>query len=243
MYRIMKNNNHVILVNGPGSSGKSSASLELANALHFSFLSTGNVYRSFAWALQKAGIKSYIKELCLPIMKKYNFDYVGKSVYLHGTDIANDIGYEELAYKTAHLAKKQWYRDYINDNVILPYIKNKNIVIEGRGLTEICPEPDINFFLKSSIYARAQRRLRQYIERYGVQNVSLETIYKQIKRRDDLDINRKIAPLKAIAGTKVVNNTKLKRIDTVKRMLIVVHARFPDWEIDWQSLNTKKKKK
>jgi cytidylate kinase len=39
---------YVITVNGPGSSGKSSAALEVAKALGFSFLSTGNVYRSYA---------------------------------------------------------------------------------------------------------------------------------------------------------------------------------------------------
>jgi hypothetical protein len=36
----------------------------------------------------------------------YNFDYVGKSVFYNGVDISNDIGYEELAFKTANLAKK-----------------------------------------------------------------------------------------------------------------------------------------
>jgi hypothetical protein len=39
-------------------------------------------------------------------MKKYNFQYFGKAVLYKGKDIANDIGYEELAFKTAHLARK-----------------------------------------------------------------------------------------------------------------------------------------
>jgi hypothetical protein len=39
-------------------------------------------------------------------MEKYNFEYVGKAVYYNGKDIANDIGYEELALKTANLAQK-----------------------------------------------------------------------------------------------------------------------------------------
>jgi cytidylate kinase len=40
--------NYIICVNGPGSSGKSSAALEVAQSLKFSFMSTGNVYRSYA---------------------------------------------------------------------------------------------------------------------------------------------------------------------------------------------------
>jgi hypothetical protein len=39
-------------------------------------------------------------------MDRYNFEYVGKSVFYNGKDIANDIGYEELALKAATLAKK-----------------------------------------------------------------------------------------------------------------------------------------
>jgi cytidylate kinase len=36
-----------ILINGPSSSGKSSAAYEVAGCLDFFFLSTGNVYRSY----------------------------------------------------------------------------------------------------------------------------------------------------------------------------------------------------
>ncbi|MDR3249735.1 MAG: (d)CMP kinase [Mycoplasmataceae bacterium] len=225
--------NYIITVNGPGSSGKSSAALEVSKALGFAFLSTGNVYRSFAWALQKNGIQNYTKEKSIKIMDEYNFEYIGKSVFYNGKDIANDIGYEELALKTAQLAQKSWYREWINNNIISPFIKNKSIVIEGRGLVEVCPKPDIDFFLKSTIFARANRRLRQYKKRYGIHNVSLDTIYKQIQRRDDLDINRKLAPLKINEGTKIINNSMIKRIDTVKRMLNIIHRRFPELKIDW----------
>jgi cytidylate kinase len=104
--------------------------------------------------------------------------------------------------------------------------------MEGRGLTEIVPNPSIDFFLKSTIYARANRRLRQYKKRYGVQNVTLDTIYKQIARRDELDTNRKIAPLKPLPTSKVINNSMIKRVDTVRRMLSVIHKRFPELKVD-----------
>jgi cytidylate kinase len=44
----MEKKNYIITINGPSSSGKSSAGLEVAKSLNFSFLSTGNVYRSYA---------------------------------------------------------------------------------------------------------------------------------------------------------------------------------------------------
>jgi cytidylate kinase len=97
---------------------------------------------------------------------------------------------------------------------------------------EVDANPDVEFYLKSTIYARAMRRLRQYKKKYGVDNVSLDTIYKQIKKRDDLDMLRTISPLKINKGTKVINNTCLKREETVKRMLSVVHARFPELVIN-----------
>jgi cytidylate kinase len=138
------------------------------------------------------------------------------------------------------LAQKSWYREWVNQNVILPFIKNKSIVIEGRGLTEIVPQPDVDFFLKSTIFARANRRLRQYKKRYGVHNVTLDAIYKQIQKRDDLDTNRKLAPLKPNDATKVINNSKIKRIDTVRRMLRVIHKRFPELRVDWKVPGTTK---
>jgi cytidylate kinase len=132
------------------------------------------------------------------------------------------------------LARKKWYRKWLNTNVILPFIKNKSIVIEGRGLKEIVPNPDADFFIKSTIYARAFRRIRQFKKRFGISNVSLDTIYKQIQKRDYLDINRKIAPLRKEKNAKVINNTALKRINSVKRMLFIIHKRFPELTIDWK---------
>jgi cytidylate kinase len=44
----MDKKDYVIEVNGPGSSGKSSAAFEMSIALGFSFISTGNIYRSYA---------------------------------------------------------------------------------------------------------------------------------------------------------------------------------------------------
>ncbi|MDR2636547.1 MAG: (d)CMP kinase [Mycoplasmataceae bacterium] len=232
--------NYVIVVNGPGSSGKSSAALEVAKSLGFSFLSTGNVYRSYAWALQKEGIQKYVKNKCIEIMQRYKFEYYGKSIFYKDKDIAKDLGYEELALKAASLAQKSWYRDWINTNIILPYVKNKSIVLEGRGLTEIVPNPDVDFFLKSTIFARANRRLRQYVKRYGIHDATLDNIYKQIKKRDSMDINRKLAPLRPNPNSKVINNSMIKRVDTVRRMLFIVHKRFPELKIDWKVPGTTK---
>jgi hypothetical protein len=39
-------------------------------------------------------------------MEKYKFQYFGKSVLFNSRDIAGEIGNEELALKTATLAKK-----------------------------------------------------------------------------------------------------------------------------------------
>jgi cytidylate kinase len=73
-----------------------------------------------------------------------------------------------------------------------------------------------------------------------VHNVTLDAIYKQIQKRDDLDTNRKLAPLKPGEGTKVVNNSKIKRVDTVRRMLRVIHKRFPELAVDWKVPGTVK---
>jgi cytidylate kinase len=86
--------------------------------------------------------------------------------------------------------------------------------------------------LKSTIFARANRRLRQYVKRYGIHDATLDTIYKQIQKRDSLDINRKLAPLKPNPKSKIINNSMIKRVDTVRRMLNIVHKRYPELKID-----------
>jgi cytidylate kinase len=76
------------------------------------------------------------------------------------------------------------------------------------------------------------RRMGQFKKKYGIVDSNIDTLYKQIQKRDFLDINRKIAPLKKEKGTKVINNTTCKRVDTVKKMLFVIHKRYPELAID-----------
>jgi cytidylate kinase len=74
--------------------------------------------------------------------------------------------------------------------------------------------------------------MRQYKKRFGVHEVTIDQIYKQIQKRDDLDMNRKIAPLVPYKESKIINNTAIKRVDTVKRILTLFHKRYPEVPVD-----------
>ena len=82
--------------------------------------------------------------------------------------------------------------------------KSKNgCVLDGRDTTTIiCPDADFKFFVTADVEIRAKRRSQQI-------GGDFEEILQQLKKRDDNDFNRQIAPLKIADGAFIINNGNL----------------------------------
>jgi len=78
-------------------------------------------------------------------------------------------------------------------------------VLDGRDIgTVIAPDADIKLFVTASIEVRAQRRVRELLER-GM-TAHYEEVVRDLKARDERDSNRLLAPL-AKAGDAILLDT------------------------------------
>jgi cytidylate kinase len=85
---------------------------------------------------------------------------------------------------------------------------NQNVIMEGRDITfRVLPQANLKIFLTASVEARAVRRHTQYLTK-GI-NVSLKDVIKEIKERDERDMQRKTDPLQIKADVWVVDTSKL----------------------------------
>ena len=81
-------------------------------------------------------------------------------------------------------------------------------VLDGRDIgTVVCPHADVKLFITASAEERARRRHREILNRGEM--ASYETILNDIRRRDERDMTRSNAPLKAAEDALALDTTHL----------------------------------
>ena len=92
------------------------------------------------------------------------------------------------------------------------------VVAEGRDTgTVVFPEAELKFYLDASLEERARRRSAQLREQGHV--VDEKEILAQIKKRDQDDSARSLAPLKAATDAVVIDSSVMTIEEVVNFML------------------------
>lgn len=96
-------------------------------------------------------------------------------------------------------------------------------VLDGRDIgTVIAPEAEAKLFVTASVEARARRRFLEMRER-GIE-VTLDAIAADLRARDERDINRAEAPLRAAADAVVLDTSDLGRDEAIAAAIAAVEG-------------------
>ena len=94
--------------------------------------------------------------------------------------------------------------------------RKKGAVFEGRDMgTVVFPDADVKFFLDASLKTRSRRR---YQEVASKTSQTLEDVESDIKRRDENDSTRSLAPLKPADDAIIIDTTELSVDEVVALM-------------------------
>ncbi len=189
----------IVALDGPGSSGKSSVGAAAALELGYRFCDTGLLYRAATWLAMARGVGASDPAALVMLVPQIALvaDADGRlaRVTVDGRDVTDEVhtprvdeavsaisGVGEL--RAALLA---WQRDLAH--------ASGGIVMAGRDIgTVVLPDADLKIFLDASVEERARRRM----EERGVDPDGPEArfILAQLRRRDELDSTRAVAPLR-----------------------------------------------
>jgi len=87
--------------------------------------------------------------------------------------------------------------------------------MEGRDIgTVVFPDSFCKFFITASVDIRAERRLKQLREN-GDQNITLSQIAEDVRKRDETDMNRSVAPLKKAEDAMLLDTSNLNMPDVI----------------------------
>jgi CMP/dCMP kinase len=213
----------VVTIDGPAGAGKTTVSRMLADRLGYRYIDTGALYRGVAFAAKSAGIDekedSELSSLCDRIHLAFSRSEGGLRLLLNGVDISDSIRTPEITMLASAISARPVVRQYLL-NRQRDLGKDKNVVIEGRDMgTVVFPEAEVKFFLNASSESRAMRR---YLEVKDVSGQNLESIKKDMLKRDKNDSTRKLAPLKPADDAVIIDSTEFSIGEVVDRMYEIV---------------------
>ena len=211
----------LIAIDGPVAVGKSSVGSLLAKRLGYVFFDTGMIYRAFTWKVLKSGISPEHKEKLCELATITEFDFVPSkggvlSVVIDGEDISPRLLSADIEGLVPLIAKVAEVRQAM----VLQQRKlaqRGKVVMAGRDIgTVVLPSAELKIFLTASTEERAKRRHRELLKRG--ENSSLETVLADLKKRDAMDINRTISPLKPAEDALMINTENLSLEQVVDKI-------------------------
>jgi cytidylate kinase len=189
----------VIAVDGPAASGKGTIARALAGHFGLPHMDTGLLYRAVALNLWRWGGDPASEFEALRASETLNLDPDDQELRSEPVSrIASSIS----AYPSVRAALLKRQQDFAS--------QPGGAVLDGRDIgTVIAPDADVKLFVTASPEVRAQRRVRELLER-GMPG-HYEDVLADIRSRDARDSTRPVAPLKPAPDASILDTSDLDR--------------------------------
>jgi cytidylate kinase len=187
----------LVAIDGPAGAGKSTVARAVAQALGFTYLDSGALYRAVALsgAREAGGLD-------------IRFD--GERVLLDGQDVTDAIRTPEISLEASRRAADPAVRAALLDQQ-RALIAAGDWVAEGRDIgTVVAPDAELKVWLTADEDERARRRAVPAAE---------------VRERDERDAGREHSPMVAAPDAVEVDTTGLGIDDVVARIVELVGAR------------------
>lgn len=206
-----------IAIDGPSAAGKSTIAKKCAKLLGYSHLDTGAMYRCVAYKAKKEGIDWNDEEKLAEMIKnmKIDFNKDGK-VYLDHEDVSQKIRTNDISMGASSVSRHLKVRECLVE-LQQQIAKNKGYILDGRDIgTVVLKDAELKIYLVASASARAERRIKEYIEK-GI-DFDRDEIIKDIERRDYQDMHREHSPLKKAEDAIEIDNSDLTIDEVVSKI-------------------------
>jgi cytidylate kinase len=202
---------NVITIDGPAGSGKSTISRLLAKKIGYIYLDTGAMYRAVALAAKREKIHlndgKALGELCNSLELRFITDQAPPRLFLNGEDISAAIRSPEMDMTSSKVSAVSEVRKAMT-GLQRKMAKGMTLVAEGRDMgTVVFPDAKHKFYLTASLKIRTERRYKERLGRGEI--VHRAVVESQLKKRDDQDETRPIAPLRPAEDAEIIDTTEM----------------------------------
>lgn len=204
----------LIAVDGPGASGKGTIARALADHFKRPHMDTGLLYRAVALNLWRWGgdLSSEFEAL-----RACDVAAVDPDDPELRSEPVSSIASRISAYSSVRAALLDRQREFAG--------QPGGAVLDGRDIgTVVAPDADAKLFVTASAEVRAQRRVRELLER-GLP-AHYEDVLTDIRARDERDSRRAAAPLRQAEDADLLDTTELTAEQAIAEAIRLVEARL-----------------
>jgi cytidylate kinase len=191
----------LIAIDGPAGAGKSTVARAVADAIGFTYLDSGAMYRCVALAELRGAADPAECEIAL-----------GERITLDGEDVTEAIRTPQVSELASQVAARPEVRGQL---VALQraMIRSGDYVAEGRDIgTVVAPDAELKVFLTAAPEERARRRAEQL-------GADVGDVLREQRERDERDSTREYSPLQPAEDALRVDTTGLS-VDEVTQKIV-----------------------
>jgi cytidylate kinase len=227
---------HVIAIDGPAGSGKSTTAHAVAERLRLPHVESGCLYRAVTLAALDAGVEVAGQRLValarsLPI--RLDLTGTGFRPEIAGADVSREIRAERVTARVSEVSAIAEVREWANEEVRAAVARHpRGAVLDGRDIgTVVFPDAVLKIYLTARAEERARRRLVQDGRDSGAKSIHRETA--DLERRDHADSTRAIAPLKPAPDAVVIDTSELTFAEQVEAIVALARKTFSSLDIGY----------
>ena len=214
-----------IAIDGPAAAGKSTVAKIVARKKSYIYIDTGAMYRAITYLALEKGVDLNDEAALTALLKESAIDLTvspegEQKDYIAGEDVTEAIRTDSVSNQVSIVAKYAGIREEMTKRQ-QQLAEKGGVVMDGRDIgTHVLPNAEVKIFLLASVEERAKRRFEENVKK-GY-NVNYETLAEEIRRRDKLDSEREISPLKKADDALEIDTTSLTIDEVAEKILQIV---------------------
>jgi cytidylate kinase len=209
----------VIAIDGPTASGKGTVAQQVAERLGYHYLDSGSLYRLAALAAVRQGLAldAAHEAAIAKIARALKIRFASDKIFLSDQDVSNEIRTETAGQNASIVAAFPLVREALLQRQ-RDFREMPGLVCDGRDMASVVfPDAALKVFLTASVDARAERRTKQ-LKQKGMSAI-MDDVVKELRIRDDRDMNRPVAPLKRLSDAQLLDTTEISANEAVDRII------------------------
>ena len=210
---------HIVAIDGPAGSGKSSVSKACAKALGFGYLDTGAAYRALTYAIQNLGVlvtQRSAEQIAADFQYSISLNPNDYWVKVGELDLTYEIRSPEVGAGVSEFAVLPQVRQFMLNltRSLVESSELQGVLVEGRDITtKVFPEAKTRILLTASEEVRLGRRSAELPEGTIVAD--------QVTKRDQND-SKVVDFLVPAEGVILVDSSELDFDQTVRAITALV---------------------
>jgi len=222
-----------IAIDGYSSCGKSTLAKEIAKNLNYRYVDSGAMYRAVTLYLINNGILkdgNYLKQAVLDALPLITIDFIFNKdkgiseTLLNSINVEKDIRTMFVSKQVSPISTIKEVRTKLVD-LQQQMGKEGAVVMDGRDIgTVVFPNAEVKLFMTAEPDIRTERRLLE-MEENG-QKSTFDEVKDNLTKRDYIDINRDVSPLRQAEDALVIDNSEITREEQLEIALNIIKEKI-----------------